>query len=88
VLRLVDASERMPSDSIDGEVLAALWPLLGSGSPRTLLLGKLVVALGLDSATANRRLREVLAELANQGLIFDNAGVSGLLLRPPHRFGH
>jgi hypothetical protein len=76
------AGIQMPGEVRDREVLTAVWPLLERGSPRTMLLGKLIVGLGLDSATANRRLKRVLAELAEQGLIADHVLASGSQFQP------
>lgn len=67
-LRLAtDAS--VPVTVSDTEAARLLWPLLVRGVSRTLLLGKLVVVLGIDSASANRRLGVLLDELAEAGVV-------------------
>jgi hypothetical protein len=69
LLKLNPGVAQMPSETGDREALVALWPLLAAGSPRTLLVGKLVVGLGLDSSTASHRLDGVLGELASRALL-------------------
>lgn len=56
-------AETPPERVADAEAALALWPLLRDGAPRTLLLGKLIVGLGIDSASAAKRLEGVLSDL-------------------------
>jgi hypothetical protein len=62
------AGDAIPSDT-DPETVRLLLPLLGRGASRTLLIGRLAVGMGLDTATSIARVDQLLRRLVADGLV-------------------